>query len=462
MTKITSASKRVLALLMAMLMLFSGMAVSASAEGTEGTGTETTTPTTPEFTKYTLNADNCYVDIDNIEIVVENAKVEVDGVSYDVVFTATQKDDATKTLRGLTDAANDLTVFTNPVTGKTYKIEGYITIDETDYIATNVFELEVLQAQAAPATPVPLKVTSSSITVKAVANCEYKLDDGEWVSTATFTTGVTPETQHTVYMRFKYVAGKYYASEASSVTVTTLKASKATAPAPVLKDKTNNSIIIDTVEGVEYSIDKGATWKKDGTFTNLTANTRYEIIARYTFDASVQDASPASEALAVVTNSKANTVASKDKCKFEVTTEGKIYANRSFGFKVTGDAPKDYGALQFGDTRLVPLCYTARLNGALLGKENTGLTLDSTKKDTVKTGIVTPTAKGTVKIEVTYTTEYWDGDSWENEGKNVTDIYTVESNAEYNAFREFFVGLANFFLNTLPALLAKFIGGSAK
>lgn len=453
MTKITSASKRVLALLMAMLMLFSGMAVSASAaEDTE----------TPEFTKYTINADNCYVDVDNIEIVVENATVEVDDVSYDVVFTATQKDDATKTLRRLVDTDNNLSIFSNPVTGKTYKIEGYITIDETDYIATNTMEVEVLASQAAPATPVPLKVTSNSITIKAVANCEYKLDDGEWVSTATFTTGVAPETQHTIYMRFKYVAGKYYASEASSVTVTTLKASKGVAPVPTLKDKTNSSIIIDTEEGVEYSIDKGATWKKDGNFTNLTANTRYEIIARYTFDASVQDESPASEALAVVTNSKANTIAAKDKCTFEVTTDGKIYANRSFSFKVTGDAPKDYGALQFGDTRLVPKTYTARLNGALLGEANTALTPDESNKPTVKTGIVTSTAKGTVKIEVTYATEYWDGDSWEDEGKNVTDIYTVESNAEYNAFREFFVGLANFFLNTLPGLIAKLLGGSAK
>lgn len=446
-------TKKVLALIMAMLMLCSGMAVSASAENTDE-------PTAPSFTKYTITADNCYVDIDNIEIVVKNATVEVDGVAYDVVFTATQSDDETKTLRGLTDEANDLTVFTNPETGKTYNIAGTITVDETPYEATNVFPVEVLQSQAAPATPVPLKVTSTSISVKAVANCEYKLDDGEWVNTATFTTGVTPGAQHTVYARYKYVAGKYYASEASSVTVTALQAPKGVAPVPTLKTKTNSSIVINTVEGVEYSIDKGTTWKKDGNFNNLTANTRYEIIARYTYDASVQDVSPSSEALAVVTNSKTNTIASKENCKFEVTTEGNIYANQSFSFKVTGDAPKDYGALQYGDTRLVPVSYTARLNGTLLGEADAPLT--KTDKDTVKTGIVTPTAKGTVTIDVTFTTEYWDGDSWENADEDKVVVYTVESGTEYNAIREFFVRIANFFLNTLPRIILSFMGSKAE
>lgn len=448
-------SKRIIAMLMAILMLFSGMAVSASATtGETGTGTGTSTAA-PEFTKITLNATNCYVDIDNIEIVVENAKVTVGETEYDVIFTATQKDDATKTLRRLVDTEKNQTIFTGPTTGKTYKIQGYITIDGTDHVASNTFELEVLKAQAAPATPVPLKVTSSSITVKAVANCEYKLDDGEWVNTATFTTGVSPETKHTVYARYKYVAGQYYASEASSVTVTTLKAPKAKAAAPTLKDKTDNSIAVNAVEGVEYSINKGATWNKTGLFTNLKANTKYDIIARYTFDASVQDASPVSDIFSVVTNSKKNDIASKDDCKFEIISEGNIYAKRSFTFKVTGDAPKDYGSVQYGDTRLIPSTYTVRMNGTKI-KENAALADDS--KVNIKTGIVTPTEKGKVEVEVTYITEYFDGSNWENANENKTVVYDVESGAEYNAAREIFVAIANFFLNTLPNLILKFMG----
>lgn len=434
-------SKRIIAMLMAMLMLFSGMAVTASAEA-------------PEFDKITLNANNCYVDIEKIEIVVDNAKVSVGETEYDVVFSATQKDDSTKTLRRLVDTETNQTVFTGPTTGKTYTIQGFITIDETDYVASNAFDVEVLQSQAAPASPVPLKKTSTSITIKAVANCEYKINDGEWVNTAVFE-NLEPETSYTVYARYKYVAGKYYASEASEVTLSTLKASKGTAATPVLKDKTNNSITVVAEEGAEYSIDKGATWNKTGIFTNLKANSRYEIIARYAYDANVEDASPVSAALAVVTNSKANSLATKADCKFEVTTEGNLYAKRSFSFKVTGAAPKDYGSVQFGDTRLIPVTYTVRMNGAALEKDVT-LTADS--KVNVKTGIVTPTEKGKVEIEVTYRTEEYNGTDWVNTNEDKVASYEVEVGTEYNAVREFFVNLANFFLNTLPNIILKLMG----
>ena len=431
-------SKRIIAMLMAMLMLFSGMAVTASAEA-------------PEFDKITLNANNCYVDIEKIEIVVDNAKVSVGETEYDVVFSATQKDDSTKTLRRLVDTETNQTVFTGPTTGKTYTIQGYITVDETDYVASNAFDVEVLQSQAAPASPVPLKKTSTSITIKAVANCEYKINDGEWVNTAVFE-NLEPETSYTVYARYKYVEGKYYASEASEVTLSTLKASKGTAATPVLKDKTNNSITVVAEEGAEYSIDKGATWNKTGIFTNLKANNKYEIIARYTYDANVEDASPVSAALAVVTNSKANSIATKADCKFEVTTEGNLYAKRSFSFKVTGAAPKDYGSVQFGDTRLIPVTYTVRMNGAALEKD-VALTADS--KVNVKTGIVTPTEKGKVEIEVTYRTEEYNGTDWVNTNEDKVASYEVEVGTEYNAVREFFVNLANFFLNTLPNIILK-------
>lgn len=434
-------SKRIIAMLMAMLMLFSGMAVTASAEA-------------PEFDKITLNANNCYVDIEKIEIVVDNAKVSVGETEYDVIFSATQKDDSTKTLRRLVDTETNQTVFTGPTTGKTYTIQGYITIDETDYVASNAFDVEVLQSQAAPASPVPLKKTSTSITIKAVANCEYKLNDGEWVNTAVFE-NLEPETSYTVYARYKYVAGKYYASEASEVTLSTLKASKGTAATPVLKDKTNNSITVVAEEGAEYSIDKGATWNKTGIFTNLKANNKYEIIARYIYDANVEDASPVSAALAVVTNSKANSIATKADCKFEVTTEGNLYAKRSFSFKVTGAAPKDYGSVQFGDTRLIPVTYTVRMNGAALEKD-VALTADS--KVNVKTGIVTPTEKGKVEIEVTYRTEEYNGEDWVDTNEDKVASYEVEVGTEYNAVREFFVKIANFFLNTLPNIILKLMG----
>ncbi len=450
-------SKRIIAMLMAMLMLFSGMAVSASANtGDSTSGTVTAAPT---FTKITLNATNCKVNVDesnNVQVLVDGAKITIGETDYEVIFTATQKDDTTKTLRRLVDPETNQSVFSNPITGKTYTIQGYITVDETDYVASTSFDVEVLQSQSAPASPVPLKRTSTSITIKAVANCEYKINDGEWVATTTFE-NLDPETSYTIFARYKYVAGKYYASEPSFITINTLKASKGTAATPVLKDKTNNSISVVVEEGAEYSIDKGATWNKTGIFTDLKSNSKYNIVARYIYDANVEDASPLSAALTVVTNSKANDLASKGACKFEVTTEGNLYAKRSFSFKVTGDAPKDYGSVQYGDTRLIPVTYTVRMNGAALEKD-VAFTADN--KANVKTGIATPTEKGKVEIEVTYRTEEYNGTDWVNTNDDKVASYEVSVGTEYNAIREFFVKIANFFLNTLPNLILGFMGSS--
>ena len=68
MIKITSASKKMLSLLLAVLMLCSGIAVSASAEEA----------TTVEVNQITLGADNCKFINDEYgkKIVVNNAKIE--------------------------------------------------------------------------------------------------------------------------------------------------------------------------------------------------------------------------------------------------------------------------------------------------------------------------------------------------------------------------------------------------
>ena len=164
-------TKRIISLLMAMLMLFSGMAVTAFATGetTEGTNT-----TTPEITvvKHTLNAENCYVDIENVEIVVKAAKASINGTAYDVVFSATQADDNTKTLRGLNDPESGDTIFTNPVTGKKYKIEGTVTVDEKEYRVADAFVVEVLNSKNAPSAPVAKKVTATSIEISTVSGSQ--------------------------------------------------------------------------------------------------------------------------------------------------------------------------------------------------------------------------------------------------------------------------------------------------
>ena len=180
-------TKRILSLLMAMLMLCSGMAITASAAG------ET----------YTLTADNCYVDIENVEIFVKAATVEIDGEEYAVVFSATQADDATKDpLRALQDTKGN-TVFTNPVTGKSYNIKGTVTVGETEKLVTNTFKVEVLNSKNAPATPVAKKITASAIEISSVSGCEYRIKKAgewkEWQKSNAFT-GLDENTSYSIEM----------------------------------------------------------------------------------------------------------------------------------------------------------------------------------------------------------------------------------------------------------------------
>ena len=61
-------TKRIISLIMAMLMLCSGMVVTAFADGETTEGGTTTVAPVVEVVKHTLNANNCYVDIANVEI----------------------------------------------------------------------------------------------------------------------------------------------------------------------------------------------------------------------------------------------------------------------------------------------------------------------------------------------------------------------------------------------------------
>lgn len=228
MTKITSASKKMLSLLLAVLMLCSGIAVSASAEEA----------TTVEVNQITLGADNCKFINDEYgkKIVVNNAKTTVKGsdVEYDVAFTATLKDsNPASTLPSTQDTEKNTTVFQLPVSAAnvTYVISAKITVDGKDYAAAKDYEIKIKNAQQAPAAPVPVKITSTSVELKSVVGCEYMLNDGEWQASPKFT-GLKAQTKYTVSQRYKDTETAY-ASDSVSVSVTTLKAADADrAPTP--------------------------------------------------------------------------------------------------------------------------------------------------------------------------------------------------------------------------------------
>ncbi|MBR3819466.1 MAG: hypothetical protein IKJ41_10035 [Clostridia bacterium] len=442
-------TKRILSLLMAMLMLCSGMAITASAAG------ET----------YTLTADNCYVDIENVEIFVKAATVEIDGEEYAVVFSATQADDATKELRALQDTKGN-TVFTNPVTGKSYKIQGTVTVAEKETLVTNTFTVEVLKSKNAPAAPVAKKITATTIEISSVSGCEYRIKvDGEWKEwqKSNAFTGLDAETAYAIEMRYAKTA-THYASPAAAITVKTLKAADPEyIPAlPELVNKTESTITVKEVENVEFSIDGGKTWQETGEFKGLKADSTYSIIARYVYDELEQEANVATAPKAFITNARAAYPADIKKCTVSAS-DGDNYANESIKLTVNADTAPDKYDAQYGDTKYVPVHYT--ITGS-----TEPLYFNPSKDGKVYTSDFTP-GESNANKEITVTVYFQKfkcrgeddkGETyWIAEGEPEVKTCKVKVGEVHNFFtdvKNFFLGIFNFLFNDLPAKINDLIG----
>ncbi len=339
--------------------------------------------------------------------------------------------------------------FGNLVAGSTYAITAKITVAGVEFTSEPVTKTLKL-AQNSPATPVPTKVTGTSIEVKAldksvVYACAEKNSTAElvWGSSNLFK-DLASETTYVIYA--KYPSNDTYLESAPVyIEVTTLKASAGTAPQPVLLDKNSTSIKVGAGDDIatEFSIDGGKTWNKTGVFTGLTANTKYSFVARYVFDAEKQDASVASEAISVITNKRANYEASIDNCSFTVTTNGKIYAKSSFNFTINGDIYED--ADQYGDTRYIPVAWVYEDQNGTVAANAT----------TINGKIDTPETSQEIIVEVTYELQKFNGTDWVAVETTTAD-YAVHVSPEYNAIKAFFESFLNFLLDTLPKLLLGF------
>lgn len=449
MTRFTAVSKKTLALFMALLMLFSGMAVTASAENE--------TNPIPDF-EAVINADRT--------ITVEKF-AQINGV--DVVVTVSPNEGVIQSYD-----ANGNYLYSQLTAGTKYTFTATLTASETE-VYTKTAEATLKNAQATPAAPVPTAITSSSITVKVVSGCSYMLKtvDGEVVydwatpeagySAIQFSENIKSETKYVVCAK-KAETADYYESPVASVTVTTKKAANATAAAaPVLADKTNASITVVEIEGVEFSIDAGKKWQTSGEFTGLKADTQYSIIARDKYDAAAQDANPISAATLVKTNARANKEAVKKNCSF-TAEDGKRYAGTNISFTVKGDAPVTDANAIYGDTRIVPYKYVVAC-----GTDEIKALTDFNATTISATGNFTTAeshANSTVIVRVAYKIEECKGKNADNSPRwEIVEIFTEDYNVEIGRvdgamtkIAEFFEGIINFFLNTLPSLIVGAMG----
>ncbi|MBR2731722.1 MAG: hypothetical protein IKD72_07040 [Clostridia bacterium] len=429
MKKATLISKRMLSVLLAAMMMLSCFAVAASAAEL-----------------YKLDDSNCVLDKEKKWIIVTGATVSIGGEDKEVSFFITPE--AVKD-----ELKTGETKFSELQTGKTYTIVGKV----GDEIVTNAKTIQLLNSKPAPAEPIPEKLTATEITVKAVSGCEYQLENQDgtvkqaWSATRAFT-GLTPDTRYKVSIRYAEVANTYYASPASTITVKTLKAAAGTAPVPELKDKTNTTIAVKAVSGVEYSLDK-TTWNTTGEFTGLKPATPYEVYARYVFNKDEQAESPISAPTKITTNAKERYEASMDKTAFAVTTKGDLYAGNDVKFKVTGDVPKDLGALQYGDTRYIPVSFTTSQGGSATGiNPSSAASVETTTK---------PSEGGDLIITVTFRQDRYNGSTWVSTGENQKKDFSVSIHGANDRGRVTFTKIINFFTNGLPKAIANVLGSDA-
>lgn len=447
--------KNSLLTILAALILCLSLVFTVSATGTENAGTENepvvstedTSENTPtEEAMPTLTISNSdYKITDGTLLELPKKTVAYKGTEYTVVYSLSPEVASTSV-----DATTGKTSFYGlSIETKNYTLTAKVNIDGTELTATKAIVLK--NEKSAPATPTASKVTSNTIVINSISGAQYSIakegseEPAKWVTSTSFT-GLEPNTVYTIVAYYPETDDYYASAKSKPLTQKTKLAAAAAPKAPVLKDKTDNSIAVVAQAGYEYSIDNGKNWSITGEFKNLSANANYSIIARKTFDPAKQDPSLNSPALKVITNKSGNYLAEISKCTFEIDGD-KLYANQAYTFAVAGDKPA--AAAQYGDTRYVPVSFTH-------GGVPSQFTPDTDKDPTNRLGqFVAPGENENYKIVVKFQLEEYKDSGWVAQGEPVEKEFTVDMNDTYSPIKNFFEGFINLFTHYIPLLFTR-------
>lgn len=429
-------TKRLLATLLAMLMLVSGLAVNASAEDALIAVAE-------------VNADNSSV------VLTLTMPEGYSVVKSDIIV---KKDSAavTATVNG---GGNEFVV--SGLSKGTYTFE--ITAKKTD--ATNLVATAtatILTTPAAPSGLSKLEATKNSIKVSSIKGAEYAcVEVGKevtaWQDSNEFG-GLKENTFYDVYARIKAVPDESNASPATKIQIKTMKAGATEVEAVKISDVSQNSVTVVPVEGYEYSKNAGSTWQDSNVFTGLKAGETVFIKQRSKGNDG-QEPGISSATVNVIVNNAAKYTASAANLKapeFEKPTE--VYADKDNTLFAYSDIRKS-GDPQWGDIQLVPKKVELINNGAV--EKTVEFALADNDKGQYK-ATVHPDSEGvTYTVKVYYAKQRFEGSAgYKTQDTNTVKTITVKPTKEPKQWQKILTGILNFITTTIPKIasaMAKFV-----
>lgn len=303
-----------------------------------------------------------------------------------------------------------------------------------------------------PGTP-NVDTTSTTATFAAVAGAEYSVDGKNWQTNNNFI-GLTPGTTYTFYIRYAETE-QYRESEASTIIMKTLEAGKGEISAPVIEAVSKTSITVKAdAADCEYSKDNGVNWQKSNVFTGLISGQEYQICRRYAGEAGVKENGPASPATAVKTNTKDAYIAQVADVSVTLSPEGSYKTGSAITAAVAG-AGRTFGKdekveYQWGDINYVPISASVKC-----GEKTTNYAIEGGKFT------FTPEEGGDCSVTVNFAKQMFVGDKFEYALEDgVVDVYSKTVTIKVAKQAEGILGLLQKLIslvtNTIPQLMYNF------
>ncbi len=184
---------------------------------------------------------------------------------------------------------------------------------------------------AAPAAPIATIRLATSLKVLTVAGYEYKLNEGAWQASPTFT-GLTPNTTYRVYQRVAETATTAASDSSPAVQMTTRLRGPAAPAAPVATIRMATSLKVATVAGYQYKLDNGE-WQNSAKFTDLKPGTTYRVYQRIAMT-DTHNPSDASEALVVTTRERGPAAPAAPVATIRLATSIKVATVAGYQYKL--------------------------------------------------------------------------------------------------------------------------------